>query len=250
VSASGSAAESRFFFDFFFFFFFSEERPASDVARFFDGFASAGGGGGGDGPSDGEGGKWMIDDERNPCLTLHGAIWEGNYWRSLLLLDLGADIEARLNQVSPPDRTPLMRGADRARSCPAERVPVQLALLRLLLSRGADLRAKDRYGHTAIQIAGLGTPARALLSDVKAAGGWRSYVHRDRRRLLVLRVLCEKGRASTSDGLLARLFPPQATDDDVETPVALDGYAFRHVFSFWPPLPDLLGAPPKRFPHT
>ncbi len=56
MSASGSAAESRFFFDFFFFFFFSEERPASDVARFFDGFVSAGGGGGG-GPSDGEPGE-------------------------------------------------------------------------------------------------------------------------------------------------------------------------------------------------
>ena len=158
----------------------------------------------------------------------------------MLLLDLGADIEARLNQVSPPDRTPLMRGADRARSCPAEQVPVQLALLRLLLSRGASLRAKDRYGHTAIQIAGLGTPARALLSDVKAAGGWRSYVHRDRRRLLVLRVLCEKGRASTSDGLLARLFPPQASDDDatVDAPAALDRDAFRHVLSFWQPVPQ------------
>jgi len=62
------------------------------------------------------------------------------------------------------------------------------------------------------------------------------------------RVLCETGRASTSDGLLARLFPsPQATDDEeiVETPVALDRYAFRHVLSFWPPLPHLLGAPPK-----
>ena len=56
-------------------------------------------------------------------------------------------------------------------------------------------------GHQAHQIAGMGTPVRALLSDVRAAGGWRSYVHRDRMRLLVLRALCEKGRATTSDGL-------------------------------------------------
>ena len=224
MSASGSADDARFFF--FFFFFFSE--PSSDLARFFDGFAWAGGGGGGDGPSDGDGGKWS-----------------GKYLWAVRLIDMGADIEARLNQVSPPDRTPLMRGADRARSCPAEQVPVQLALLRLLLSRGASLRAKDRYGHTAIQIAGLGTPARAFLSDVKAAGGWRSYVHRDRRRLLVLRVLCEKGRASTSDGLLARLFPPQASDDDatVEAPACLDRDAFRHVLSFWQPAP--LWSPPQ-----
>ena len=40
MSASGSADDARFFF--FFFFFFSE--PSSDLARFFDGFASAGGG--------------------------------------------------------------------------------------------------------------------------------------------------------------------------------------------------------------
>ena len=62
-----------------------------------------------------------------------------------------------------------------------------------------------------------------------------------------VRVLCETGRASTSDGLLARLFPSQATDDDaiVEAPAALDRDAFRHVLSFWPPLPHLLGAPPK-----
>jgi hypothetical protein len=57
--------------------------------------------------------------------------------------------------------------------------------------------------------------------------------------MLVLRVLCEKGRASTSDGLLARLFPPQASDDDaaVEAPACLDRDAFRHVLSFWQPSP-------------
>ena len=73
-----------------------------------------------------------------------------------------------------------------------------------------------------------------------ARWGWRSYAHRDRRRLLVLRVLCEKGRASTSDGLLARLFPPQASDDDatVDAPAALDRDAFRHVLSFWQPVPQ------------
>ena len=61
----------------------------------------------------------------------------------------------------------------------------------------------------------------------------------------MLRVLCEKGRASTSDGLLARLFPPQASDDDatVEASVALDRDAFRHVLSFWQPAP--LWSPPQ-----
>ena len=94
------------------------------------------------------------------------------------------------------------------------------------------------------QIAGSGTPARALLSDV-GCGRVAVHVHRDRRRLLVLRVLCEQGRASTSDGLLARLFPPQASDDDatVEAPACLDRDAFRHVLSFWQRLPPP-GSPP------
>ena len=102
------------------------------------------------------------------------------------------------------------------------------------------LRARGRRSGQAAE-----TVACFFESDVKAAGGWRSYVHRDRRRLLVLRVLCEKGRASTSDGLLARLFPPQASDDDatVEAPACLDRDAFRHVLSFWQPAP--LWSPPQ-----
>ncbi len=134
---------------------------------------------------------------------LHSAVWKGQFIATNLLLDCGADVDAL-----DPDRgrTPLMRAADRTRSVSAEVMPAHLAMVRLLLSRGADVRAKDRMGHQAHQIAAMGTPVRALLSDVRAAGGWRSYVHRDRMRLLVLRALCEKGRASTSDGLFARLF--------------------------------------------
>ena len=64
MSASGSAADARFFF--FFFFFFSE--PSSDLARFFDGFASVGGGGGGDGPSDGEASDDDATVEAPACL--------------------------------------------------------------------------------------------------------------------------------------------------------------------------------------
>ena len=43
-----------------------------------------------------------------------------------------------------------------------------------------------------------------------------------------------------SDCLLARLFPPQASDDDatVEAPAPLDRDAFRHVLSFWQPVPQ------------
>jgi ankyrin repeat protein len=151
---------------------------------------------------------------------LHSSVWAGQWFATVLLLDCGADVDVR---ATDRRRTPLMRAADRTRSVRAEVMPAHLAMVRLLLSRGADVRAKDRMGHQAHQIAAMGTPVRALLSDVRAAGGWRSYVHRDRMRLLVLRALCEKGRASTSDGLLARLFaaeevaspqPSSEADDD------------------------------------
>ena len=128
---------------------------------------------------------------------LHSAVWAGQWFATVLLLDCGADVDVR---ATDRRRTPLMRAADRTRSVRAEVMPAHLAMVRLLLSRGADVRAKDRMGHQAHQIAAMGTPVRALLSDVRAAGGWRSYVHRDRMRLLVLRALCEKGRATTRMG--------------------------------------------------
>ena len=160
---------------------------------------------------------------------LHASVWAGQWFATVLLLDCGADVDVR---ATDRRRTPLMRAADRTRSVRAEVMPAHLAMVRLLLSRGADVRAKDRMGHQAHQIAGMGTPVRALLSDVRAAGGWRSYVHRDRMRLLVLRALCEKGRATTSDGLLARLFaaeevaPPRTSSEADEDALVVDRTVF------------------------
>ena len=160
---------------------------------------------------------------------LHASVWAGQWFATVLLLDCGADVDVR---ATDRRRTPLMRAADRTRSVRAEVMPAHLAMVRLLLSRGADVRAKDRMGHQAHQIAGMGTPVRALLSDVRAAGGWRSYVHRDRMRLLVLRALCEKGRATTSDGLLARLFaaeevaPPRPSSEADEDALVVDRTVF------------------------
>ena len=61
--------------------------------------------------------------------------------------------------------------------------------------------------------------------------------------LLVLRVLCEKERASTTDGLFARLFPSDgatpASDEetaDAAAPPRLDQDVFKKIFSFWEPL--------------
>ena len=160
---------------------------------------------------------------------LHASVWAGQWFATVLLLDCGADVDVR---ATDRRRTPLMRAADRTRSVRAEAMPAHLAMVRLLLSRGADVRAKDRMGHQAHQIAAMGTPVRALLSDVRAAGGWRSYVHRDRMRLLVLRALCEKGRATTSDGLLARLFaaeevaPPRPSSEADNDALVVDRTVF------------------------
>ncbi len=136
----------------------------------------------------------------------------------------------------------------------AEEEAARLATVKLLLHHGANLEARDRYGHRAHQIAHMGSSARALLNDVRAAGGWRPYArrgfHGDRLEMLVLRVLCERGRARTDDALLSRLFPcvesARASDDEVvEAPARrldpVDRDAFRHVFSFWPPLSRVIG---------
>jgi hypothetical protein len=134
-------------------------------------------------------------------------------------------------------------------------------MMKLLLSRGANIEACDIYGHKASLIAGHGTRAQALLADVRSAGGWRAYArrcnHSNHLRMLNLRVLCERGRAKTEDALLSRLFPSvetaEASDDEVaaDAPARLDAVdrdAFRHVFSFWPPPSRVLGAPTEEHP--
>ena len=85
-----------------------------------------------------------------------------------------------------------------------------------------------------------------LLSGVRLAGGWKKWVSIPRKQLVVLRVLCERGRASTEDALLARLFPSnspaeEAEEDDNEAAsrarVAPRGEVpkevFWHVLEYW-----------------
>ena len=199
---------------------------------------------------------WEVTTSTDESL-LHAAVWRGRHSDAAFVLDLGGsavDVDVPL-QPNARNRTPLMRAADRACiPCSAEEEAARLATVKLLLHHGANLQARDRYGHRAHQIAHMGSSARALLNDVRAAGGWRPYArrgfHGDRREMLVLRVLCERGRATTDDALLSRLFPcvesARASDDEVvEAPARrldpVDRDAFRHVFSFWPPLSRVIG---------
>ena len=199
---------------------------------------------------------WEVTTSTDESL-LHAAVWRGRHSDVAFVLDLGGsavDVDVPL-QPNARNRTPLMRAADRACiPCSAEEEAARLATVKLLLHHGANLEARDRYGHRAHQIAHMGSSARALLNDVRAAGGWRPYArrgfHGDRLEMLVLRVLCERGRATTDDALLSRLFPcvesARASDDEVvEAPARrldpVDRDAFRHVFSFWPPLSRVIG---------
>ena len=208
--------------------------------------------------------RFMVErgaDLNFPTYLLHAAVRRGRYSDAAFVLDLGAavDVDVPLQGDDTRDRTPLMRAADRAcLPCSAEEEAARLATVKLLLHHGANLEARDGYGHRAHQIAHMGSSARALLNDVRAAGGWRPYArrgfHGDRREMLVLRVLCERGRATTDDALLSRLFPcvesARASDDEVvEAPARrldpVDRDAFRNVFSFWPPLSRVIGGQPE-----
>ena len=92
-------------------------------------------------------------------------------------------------------------------------------MIRLLLSRGADLGARrNRDGCTVESMtrdsAWGKNEVTSLLVDIRLAGGWDAYVRYPRFKLLALRVLCGRGRASTRDALLQRLFPWHAPADD------------------------------------
>jgi hypothetical protein len=67
-----------------------------------------------------------------------------------------------------------------------------------------------------------------LLSAVRAAGGWVAYARAPRVQLLMLRILCERGRAVAPAGLLARLFACETERR------ALPNDTFWHIVQFWP----------------
>lgn len=186
---------------------------------------------------------------------LHRAVFRGFYDVAVLLLNGGADVNARSTKHGTADyllsdRTPLIQAA----------VNGQVDVVRLLLRRGAALDARDCNGRSAEdaalddiyyraynqfdgpvgELSDEADPeyriisdrqwvqnrmdAAALLRDVREAGGWRRYIF-PRRCLPVrlLRILCEMGRAKTDDALLARLFQSAAVPREV----------FCVIFEFW-----------------
>ena len=177
-----------------------------------------------------------IDVDDIGATPLRYAIVNRNHTATVLLLEHGAQLDAR----DQAQRTPLHFAAFGG----------HCDMICLLLSRGADLDARDLVDRDAEATAhAWGHPeAAALLADVRLAGGWEVYV---RKRIFALRVLCEQGRASTTDALLARLFPfraPVEQDDSTGQPPLraraaagppeLPNEVFWLVFQFWGNAPD------------
>ena len=142
--------------------------------------------------------------------------FEGQYCRmdaAIMLLDAGADV----NHSDLDGYTPLIEAAHGG----------HLEMLRLLLRRGAKHDASFYVEADGMSIGGTAEDMAkaqghdecvALLSGVRLAGGWKKWVSIPRKQLVVLRVLCERGRASTEDALLARLFPSNAPEAMPDAP--------------------------------
>ena len=112
-------------------------------------------------------------------------------------------------------------------------------MCKLLLSRGASLDARNDYGEDPEASARRygGRPAVVdVLAAVRAAGGWAAYVAAPRVQLLMLRILCEQGRAVAPTDL-ARLFASvterRASRSARNAPAALPKELFWHIVQFW-----------------
>jgi ankyrin len=161
-------------------------------------------------------------DGRTP---LHGAAYNGQHDAAALLLDAGARVDDRNGSGS----TALHRAAAQGRT----------DMCKLLLSRGASLDARRNDGDDPeARARRLGRTATVdLLAAVRAAGGWAAYARAPRVQLLMLRILCEQGRAVAPPGLLARLFPREterrASLRSARNTAELPKEVFWHIAQFW-----------------
>ena len=151
-----------------------------------------------------------------------------------VLIDFGARIDAR-DEIG---WTPLHFAACNPHG--------SVALGRVLMRRGADLTLVDDDGFDAEYFANsAGNREFAqLFAAVKLAGSWRKYSNAHRIDLVILRTLCERGRArpptSRREPVLARLFPAAPPIPKKAARLAsrapkrlLPNEIFRLILSFW-----------------
>jgi hypothetical protein len=156
---------------------------------------------------------------------LHCAALEGHLDAAVLLLDAGARVDDRGGY----GETALYWAACFGHT----------DMCKLLLSRGASLDARNNYGEDPEARARVlnRTATADLLAAVRAAGGWPAYVAAPRVQLLMLRILCEQGRAVAPKDL-ARLFPCEterraSLRSARNAPATLPKVLFWHIVQFW-----------------
>ena len=173
-----------------------------------------------------QGANVHVGRPRHGSTPLHATAWRGHLDAAVLLL--GAD--ARVNDRNSHGQTALHFAAADGR----------IDMCKLLLSRGASLDARDNDGEDPEAYARLHdrTATADLLAAVRAAGGWPAYARAPRVQLLMLRILCEQGRAVAPPGLLERLFPHEterraSLRSARKAPAALPKEVFWHIVQFW-----------------
>jgi hypothetical protein len=204
----------------------------------------------------------LMGKSRSPCdateliqlLVAHGADvrraqssrWTPLHWcthvgEAVALLNAGADIDAKsFTDYSNGHVTPLQKAMQRD----------MFDVARLLIRRGADLElVTSETGYHKEWVEDHTWCARReiwqLIDDVKAAGGWKSYVRAPRVELVRLRLLCARGRARppSSNPILARLFgaPGSSKKSTRASKLAsrpLPKEVFWHVLSYWRTIRD------------
>ena len=168
------------------------------------------------------------EDRRGPLLS---AAFEDNMCSMKILIESGANVNAQTSG----GYSVLMEAVVSVYHKSIEPEDVLF-----LLRSGADYTLRNDRGDDAEAIAARGHEiTQFVLADVRAAGGIKQYYRQPIVQLNVLRLLCERGRAtapsahacyaSGPSGVLARLFPGPRTLLGPKLPREL----FAHVLSFW-----------------
>ena len=164
--------------------------------------------------------------------TLHYAAFWHDTQTAAMLIEAGASVDACGFPVrgSRLGWAALSHAFNRAKNLPrTRRREVEFAAL--LLRHGASLEPFDYLDDDDDDDDDddEGT-IFALVRDVRRAGSWQKFVNEPRARLVVLRTLCERGRATPPrarhGGAATRLFETRSRG-------ALPPPVFFHVLSFW-----------------
>lgn len=144
----------------------------------------------------------------------------------LFLTSSGIDANETSDANESFGRKPLLRVAAMAKKDASD-------FVRVLLRRGASIDVLDRYPDV---LADSHPNTRRLLSEVTAAGGWKRYARAPRIQLLMLRVLCQSGRASAPRGPMKRLFSASFANSGTKRAArgaSLPDSLFWVVLSYW-----------------